>query len=99
MCGSTTAGPGAIPTAFANTPRNWSRSLPTLILANATPSVAALQQTTRTLPVVFVNVADPVGAGFVASLARPGRNVTGFLLFEYGISAKWLELLKEIAPV
>jgi putative ABC transport system substrate-binding protein len=71
---------------------------PDVILANATPSVAALQQTTRTVPVVFVNVADPVGAGFVASLARPGRNVTGFLLFEYGISAKWLELLKEIAP-
>jgi ABC-type uncharacterized transport system substrate-binding protein len=71
---------------------------PDVILANATPSVAALQEATHTVPVVFVNVADPVGAGFVASLARPGRNVTGFLLFEYGISAKWLELLKEIAP-
>jgi putative ABC transport system substrate-binding protein len=71
---------------------------PDAILANATPSVAALQQTTRTVPIVFVNVTDPVGAGFVASLARPGRNVTGFLLFEYGIGAKWLELLKEIAP-
>ena len=71
---------------------------PDVILANATPSVAALQQATQTVPVVFVNVADPVGAGFVASLARPGRNITGFLLFEYGISAKWLELLKEIAP-
>jgi putative ABC transport system substrate-binding protein len=71
---------------------------PDVILANATPSVAALQQATHTVPMVFVNVADPVGAGFVASLARPGRNVTGFLLFEYSISAKWLELLKEIAP-
>jgi putative ABC transport system substrate-binding protein len=71
---------------------------PEVILANGTPSVAALQQTTRTVPVVFVNVADPVGAGFVDSLARPGRNVTGFLLFEYGMSGKWLELLKEIAP-
>ena len=71
---------------------------PDVILANATPSVAALQEATHTVPVVFVNVADPVGAGFVASLARPGRNVTGFLLFEYGMSAKWLELLKEIAP-
>jgi putative ABC transport system substrate-binding protein len=71
---------------------------PDVILANATPSVAALQQATHTVPVVFVNVADPVGAGFVASLARPGLNVTGFLLFEYSISAKWLELLKEIAP-
>ena len=56
---------------------------PDVILANATPSVAALQQATHTVPVVFVNVADPVGAGFVASLARPGLNVTGFLLFEY----------------
>ena len=71
---------------------------PDVILANATPSVAALQEATHTVPVVFVNVADPVGAGFVANLARPGRNVTGFLLFEYGISVKWLELLKEIAP-
>jgi ABC-type uncharacterized transport system substrate-binding protein len=71
---------------------------PDAILANATPTVAALQQATRTVPIVFVNVTDPVGAGFVASLARPGRNVTGFLLFEYGIGVKWLELLKEIAP-
>ena len=71
---------------------------PEVILANGTPSVAALQQTTRTVPVVFVNVADPVGAGFVDSLSRPGRNATGLLLFEYGISGKWLELLKEIAP-
>jgi putative tryptophan/tyrosine transport system substrate-binding protein len=71
---------------------------PDVILANGTPSVAALQAATRTVPIVFVNVADPVGAGFVHSLARPGGNVTGFLLFEYGMSAKWLELLKEIAP-
>jgi putative ABC transport system substrate-binding protein len=71
---------------------------PDAILASATPTVAALQQATRTVPIVFVNVTDPVGAGFVASLARPGRNVTGFLLFEYGIGVKWLELLKEIAP-
>ena len=71
---------------------------PEVVVANGTPSVAALQQTTRTVPVVFVNVADPVGAGFVESLARPGRNVTGFLLFEYGMSGKWLELLNEIAP-
>jgi putative ABC transport system substrate-binding protein len=67
-------------------------------LAAATPSVQALQQATRTVPIVFAIVADPVGAGFVDSLARPGGNVTGFTPFEYGISGKWLELLKEIAP-
>ena len=69
-----------------------------VILASATPSVAALQQATRTVPIVFGNVADPVGAGFVESLARPAGNVTGFALFEFGVSAKWLELLKEVAP-
>jgi putative tryptophan/tyrosine transport system substrate-binding protein len=71
---------------------------PDVILATASPSVLALQQATRTIPVVFVQVIDPVGAGLVASLARPGGNVTGFTAFEYGISPKWLELLKEIAP-
>jgi putative ABC transport system substrate-binding protein len=57
-----------------------------------------LIQATRTIPIVFVNVTDPVGAGYVASLARPGGNVTGFTLFEYGMSGKWLELLKQVAP-
>jgi putative ABC transport system substrate-binding protein len=71
---------------------------PDAILTNASPSVAALQQATRTVPIVFVTIADPVGAGFVASLARPGGNTTGFALYEFGISVKWLELLKEIAP-
>jgi putative tryptophan/tyrosine transport system substrate-binding protein len=71
---------------------------PDVILASGTLSVVALQHTTRTLPIVFVRVADPVGAGFVDNLARPGRNVTGFMLFEYSLSAKWLELLKQIAP-
>jgi putative ABC transport system substrate-binding protein len=61
-------------------------------------AVAALQRATRTLPIVFVGVTDPVGAGYVESLARPGRNATGFTQFEYGMSAKWLELLKQIAP-
>jgi putative tryptophan/tyrosine transport system substrate-binding protein len=60
--------------------------------------VAPLLQATRTLPIVFVTVIDPVGAGFVASLARPGGNATGFTIYEYGMSGKWLELLKEIAP-
>jgi putative ABC transport system substrate-binding protein len=62
------------------------------------PIVGALQQATRTASIVFVNVVDPVGAGWVASLARPGGNATGFTQFEYGMSAKWLELLKQIAP-
>jgi len=71
---------------------------PDVILATATLAVAPLQQATRTVPIVFVNVVDPVGAGFVASLARPGGNATGFTAFEYGVSGKWLELLKELAP-
>ena len=69
-----------------------------VVLATATPSVAALQQATLTLPIVFVMVADPVGSGFVASLAKPGGNITGFANFDYGIATKWLEMLKEIAP-
>jgi putative ABC transport system substrate-binding protein len=69
-----------------------------VIFATATPSVIALQQATRTLPIVFVMVADPVISGLVASLAKPGGNITGFANFEYGIATKWLELLKEIAP-
>src|SRR6266700_138765 len=68
------------------------------ILATTTPAVAALQQATHTVPIVFVQVIDPVGAGMVASLARPGDHTTGFTVFEYGMSGKWVELLKEIAP-
>ena len=71
---------------------------PDVILASGGTVVGPLLQATRTIPVVFPIVIDPVGAGFVESLARPGGNATGFLLFEYGISGKWLELLKEIAP-
>jgi putative tryptophan/tyrosine transport system substrate-binding protein len=71
---------------------------PDVLLAGAGSSVTALQQVTRAVPIVFVNTPDPVGAGLVASLARPGGNATGFTLFEFGISAKWIELLKEIAP-
>jgi putative tryptophan/tyrosine transport system substrate-binding protein len=71
---------------------------PDVIVSSGTASMAPLLQATRIVPIVFVNVADPVGAGFVDSLARPGGNVTGFLQFEYSLSGKWVELLKEIAP-
>jgi putative ABC transport system substrate-binding protein len=71
---------------------------PDVILSSGTPSVAALQQATRSVPIVFAQAVDPVGSGFVESLARPGGNITGFSVFEYGISGKWLELLKEISP-
>jgi len=71
---------------------------PDVILASPSPSVAELQRITRTTPIVFANLIDPVGAGFVASLARPGGNTTGFSAFEYSLSGKWLELLKELAP-
>jgi putative tryptophan/tyrosine transport system substrate-binding protein len=71
---------------------------PDVILASASLSVAALQRITRSVPVVFVNVVDPVGAGYVSSLARPGGNITGFTAFEYSIGGKWLDLLKQIAP-
>ena len=71
---------------------------PDVILAAGSQSVGPLLQTTRAVPIVFVHVPDPVGAGFVDSLARPGGNATGFTLMEYSTSGKWLELLKEIAP-
>jgi putative tryptophan/tyrosine transport system substrate-binding protein len=71
---------------------------PDVILASGNSTVAPLLQATRVVPIVFPILIDPVGAGFVDSLARPGDNATGFILFEYGIAAKWLELLKQIAP-
>jgi putative tryptophan/tyrosine transport system substrate-binding protein len=71
---------------------------PDVVFADASVTVAALLQATRTLPIVFANVADPVGAGYVDSLARPGGNASGFLLFEFGVAGKWLDLLKQIAP-
>ena len=71
---------------------------PDVILAGGTSTVAPLLQATRTVPIVFAGTADPVGAGLVGSLARPGGNATGFTMFEYAIAAKWLELLKQIAP-
>jgi putative tryptophan/tyrosine transport system substrate-binding protein len=71
---------------------------PDVVLASGTPSVAALQQSSRSLPIVFTTVTDPVGAGFVDSVAQPGGNTTGFMLSEYSLNAKLLELLKQVAP-
>lgn len=71
---------------------------PDVILTQSTPATAAMQQETRTIPIVFASVADPIGSGFVASLSRPGGNLTGLLQYEEGITGKWLAMLKEIAP-
>jgi putative ABC transport system substrate-binding protein len=71
---------------------------PDVIFAAPSGALAEVQRATRTIPVVFVQVSDPVGAGFVASLAHPGGNITGFALFEFGVGTKWLELLKQIVP-
>ena len=72
--------------------------MPDALLASTTPGVAALRQQTGTIPIVFVLVADPVGQGFVQTLARPGGNVTGFTSFDTPLMGKWLQLLKEVAP-
>jgi putative ABC transport system substrate-binding protein len=69
-----------------------------VIVGTTTPAVIALQQASRSVPIVFVSVVDPVGSGLVASMSRPGGNATGFVIFEYSLAGKWLELLKEIAP-
>jgi putative ABC transport system substrate-binding protein len=71
---------------------------PDVLLSQASPATRELQEATRTIPIVFVGVADPIGSGFVASLVSPGGNITGFLLFEASITGKWLAMLKEIAP-
>jgi putative ABC transport system substrate-binding protein len=71
---------------------------PEVIFAQSTPTVVALQRETRTIPIVFSNIADPIGSGFVASLPRPGGNITGLMLFEASVTGKWLAMLKEIAP-
>jgi putative ABC transport system substrate-binding protein len=71
---------------------------PDVLVGNSTPSTAALVAATRTIPIVFVGVSDPIGAGFVATIARPGGNVTGFINFDPSLMGKWLEMLKEIAP-
>jgi putative ABC transport system substrate-binding protein len=82
----------------ASTAADLVKLAPDVILVAGTTNLAAVQQATRTTPIVFVNVTDPVGGGFVSSLARPGGNTTGFTQFEYSIGGKWLELLKQVAP-
>jgi putative ABC transport system substrate-binding protein len=71
---------------------------PELVLSSSTPTTAALLQETHTIPIIFASIVDPVGSGFIASLSRPGGNVTGFTIMEGSLAGKWLELLKEIAP-
>ena len=71
---------------------------PDLIIANSTLSLTAVRDETSTIPIVFLVVGDPIGQGFVSSLARPGGNITGFTAFEFATGAKWLELIKEIVP-
>ena len=73
-------------------------SVPDLILATSTPATIVLREQTRTLPIVFVFVNDPVGQGFVSSLPHPGGNLTGFTAFEFAIGTKWLQMLKEVSP-
>src|SRR5437764_4995108 len=77
---------------------DFASDAPDVILGAGNSSIAVLLQATHSVPVVFVTATDPVGAGFINSLARPGGNATGFLAFDYSISAKWLELLKEVTP-
>jgi ABC-type uncharacterized transport system substrate-binding protein len=87
----------------ADTSRKYAAEMvalaPDVVLAAGASVMGPLQEATRSIPIVFVQVTDPVGAGYVASLARPGGNATGFTMFEFGIGVKWLELLKQIAPL
>ena len=96
--GSTLAGPQPILSRYSNSRRTSWRCSPNLFFRQAHPTTAALLQQTRTIPIIFAIVADPVGSGFVASLSRPGGNVTGFTAMEGSVAGKWLELLREIAP-
>ena len=73
-------------------------SKPNVIVSHATPNTATLHEITRTVPVVFVNVSDPLGSGFVTSFSKPGGNITGFITMEPTMAGEWVELLKEIAP-
>ena len=89
---------GADPDLYRRNAEELVALAPDVLLASGNLSVVAFQKVTRSVPIVFANVIDPVGAGFVRSQARPGGNTTGFVSFEYSISGKWLELLKKLAP-
>ena len=97
-CRSIPAGPEPAPTDIRRHAAELVALAPDVIVAHGAATVRPLLQATRTVPIVFPIVGDPVGAGFVDSLARPGGNVTGFMDFEYSMGGKWLELLKQIAP-
>ena len=98
MSSCTFAGPQMTPCGYGPRRSNSIALRPDVLVTPSTPATADVQQATSTIPIVFVNVLDPVGSGFVASLARPGGNITGFATFEPLIGSKWLELLNEIAP-
>ena len=87
-----------MPIACAPLRKNWWRCNRICSVGQSTPVTAALQHETKTIPIVFVIVSDPVGSGFVASLPRPGGNITGFINIEASLSGKWIEMLKEIVP-
>ena len=97
-CGSTTRWAGANAADRRKHAAELVALAPDVILSTGGASLAPLMETTRTVPIVFANVPDPLGSGIVKSLARPGGNATGFMQFEYSLSAKWPELLKQIAP-
>ena len=90
--------PKATPRACRRSRKSWSRLKPDCILGQSTPVTAALMQATRTIPIVFVSVSDPIGSGFVASMARPDGNMTGFTVLPATITGKYLSMLKEMVP-
>lgn len=90
--------PGADTTRIRAIAAELVASNPRLILASATEGLAAFSDATKTIPIVFVSVSDPVGQGFVSNLARPDGNITGFTAFEFSMAGKWIEILKQIAP-
>jgi putative tryptophan/tyrosine transport system substrate-binding protein len=89
---------GAMPNQFLALAKELAALQSDVLLSESTPAAAALKQETRSIPIVFIGVSDPLGSGFVTSLARPGGNLTGMMQYESGIVGKWLEMLKEVAP-